>query len=178
MIPRMIPQGRLFRRAPAIGVNSQDKHHMKVGWKARISFYAYKYVTGPLLNIIVVLFQGFFIFLDKVTGNEVPPISDEEALQEYRDQTNLSVDNVPIEFQTLLPLAIKWGIGDDALRGDVVEAATEFEKHELASALTRKLYAIDKWIDSFPEGSISDEAATFMYMIKAVEELGLHVEYE
>jgi hypothetical protein len=161
-----------------ITVSSRDKHHMKVGWKARISFYAYKYVTGPLLNIIVALFHGFFILLDKVTGNEVPPVRDEEALQEYRNQTNISLNNVPIEFQTLLPLAIKWGIGDDAIRGDVTEAATEFEKHELASALTGKLGAIDKWIDSFPEGSMSNEAATFMYMIEAVEELGLDIEYE
>ena len=151
---------------------------MKIGWKSRISFYAYKYVTRPLLNIIVNLFQCFFVLLDKVTGNEVPPISDEEALQEYRNRINLSVKNVPSEFQALLPMAIKWGIGDDAIRGDVAEAATDIEKLELASALTGKLGAIDRWIDSFPEGSMSDEAAAFMYMTEAVEELGLDVEYE
>ncbi|MES9941669.1 MAG: hypothetical protein ABW104_01655 [Candidatus Thiodiazotropha sp. 6PLUC2] len=151
---------------------------MKVGWKTRIYFYTYKYVTGPLLDNIVNLFQGFFILLDKATGNEVPPISDTEALREYRNRTNLLVNNVPTEFQALLPLAIKWGIGDDAIRGEVTEAATEIEKLELASSLSGKLGAIDKWIDSFPEDLMSDEAAAFMFMIEAVEELGLDIEYE
>ncbi|MET0121271.1 MAG: hypothetical protein ABW124_09530 [Candidatus Thiodiazotropha sp. 6PLUC9] len=151
---------------------------MKVGWKTRIYFYTYKYVTGPLLDNIVNLFQGFFILLDKATGNEIPPISDTEALREYRNRTNLLVNNVPTEFQALLPLAIKWGIGDDAIRGEVTEAATEIEKLELASSLSGKLGAIDKWIDSFPEDLMSDEAAAFMFMIEAVEELGLDIEYE
>ncbi|MES9977139.1 MAG: hypothetical protein ABW107_00135 [Candidatus Thiodiazotropha sp. 6PLUC5] len=151
---------------------------MKVGWKTRIYFYTYKYVTGPLLDNIVNLFQGFFILLDKATGNEVPPISDTEALREYRNRTNLLVNNVPTEFQALLPLAIKWGIGDDAIRGEVTEAATEIEKLELASSLSGKLGAIDKWIDSFPEDLLSDDAAAFMFMIEAVEELGLDIEYE
>ncbi|MES9969858.1 MAG: hypothetical protein ABW092_07460 [Candidatus Thiodiazotropha sp.] len=151
---------------------------MIVGWKTRISFYTHKYVTGPLLDIIVNLFQGFFILLDKASGNEVPPISDEEALREYRNRTNLLANNVPIELQALLPLAIKWGISDDAIRGDVTEAATETEKLELTSALSGKLGTIDRWLDSFPEGFMSDEAAAFMFMIEAVEELGLDVEYE
>ena len=151
---------------------------MKDGWKTRISFYTNKYVTEPLLDIIVNLFQGFFILLDKVTGNEIPPINDEEDLREYRNRTNLLANNVPIEFQALLPLAIKWGISDDAIREDVTEAATEIEKLELTSALSGKLGAIDRWIDSFPEGLMSDEAAAFMFMIEAVEELGLDVEYE
>ncbi|MET0043224.1 MAG: hypothetical protein ABW100_06855 [Candidatus Thiodiazotropha sp. 6PLUC3] len=151
---------------------------MKVGWKTRIYFYTYNYVTGPLLDNIVNLFQGFFILLDKATGNEVPPISDTEALREYRNRTNLLVNNVPTEFQALLPLAIKWGIGDDEIRGEVTEAATEIEKLELASSLSGKLGAIDKWIDSFPEDLMSDEAAAFMFMIEAVEELGLDIEYE
>ena len=45
-------------------------------------------------------------------------------------------------------------------------------------ALTGKLGAIDRWIDSFPEGTMSDEAAAFMYLGEAIEELGLDIEYE
>lgn len=138
----------------------------------------YRFVTAPLLKGIVNLFQFFFVWLDKITGNEIPSVSDEDALQEYRHRTKLSKKNVPIEFRELLPLAIKWGIGDDAIRGDVTDAATEPEKRALAEALAGKLGAIDKWIDSFPEGKMSEEAAAFMYMGEAVDELGIDIEYE
>jgi hypothetical protein len=161
-----------------VAISTKTKHQMKIRWKTRVSFYSYKYATGPLIDIIVSFFQGFFVLFDKITENEAPPLSKEEALQEYRNRTNLSVNNLPVEFQSLLPLAIKWGIGDDAIREDVTKAATEIEIHQLISALDGKLGAIDRWIDSFPEDSISDEAAAFMYMSQAIEELGLDVKYE
>ena len=136
----------------------------------------YKYVTGPLLNGIVQIFQFFFVWLDKITGNEIPPISDEEALQEYRNGMTLSIDNVADEFKGLFPLAIKWGIGDDAIRGDVTDSATESDIQELVAALTGKLDSIDRWIDSYPEGTMTDEAAAFMYMGEAIEEMELNIE--
>ena len=144
----------------------------------RVSLLIDRYVTAPLLKGFVNLFQLLFVLFDKITGNEIPSISDEEALQEYRSRTMLSIKNVPNEFKELLPLATKWGIGDDAIRGDVTDAATEADKLELVSALTGKLGAIDRWIDSFPEGRMSDEAAAFMYMGEAIDELGLDIEYE
>ena len=136
----------------------------------------YKYVTGPLLNGIVQIFQFFFVWLDKVTGNEIPPISDEEALQEYRNDMTLSIDNVPDEFKEFFPLAIKWGIGDDAIRGDVTDSATESDIQELVAALTGRLDSINRWIDSYPEGTMTDEAAAFMYMGEAIEEMELGIE--
>ena len=144
----------------------------------RVSLLIDRYVTAPLLKGFVNLFQLLFVLFDKITGNEIPSISDEEALQEYRSRTMLSIKNVPNEFKELLPLATKWDIGDDAIRGDVTDAATEADKLELVSALTGKLGAIDRWIDSFPEGMMSDEAAAFMYMGEAIDELGLDIEYE
>ena len=138
----------------------------------------YKYVTGPLTDSIVSLFHHLFVWLDKVTGNERRGMSDEEALKQYREQMNLEPANVPVEIRSLLPLAMTWGIGDDAIRSDVVEAATEADKHSLASALNGKLGAIDRWIKSFPEVSMSREAEAFMYLCEAVEELGLDVDYE
>ena len=135
-----------------------------------------KYVIAPLLNGIVQIFQFLFVLLDKVTGNEVPAIGDEEALQEWRNDTTLSIDNVPDEFKILFPLAIKWGIGDDAIRGDVTDSATESDKKELVVALTGELDSIDRWIDSYPEGAMTDEAAAFMYMGEAIDEMELDIE--
>lgn len=151
---------------------------MKITWTMRLSLLVDKYLTGPLLKGTVSFFQFLFVWLDKLTGNEISAISDEEALQEYRDRTVLSMKNVPDEFRDLVPLALKWGIGDDALRGDVTDAATDADKLELVSALTGKLGAINRWIDSFPEDAMTDEAAAFMYMGEAIEEIGLDIEYD
>lgn len=151
---------------------------MKIGWTTRLSLLFYKYVTGPLTDGIVFLFHNLFVWLDKLTGNEVPGMSNEEALEDYRKHMNLEPANVPIEFRGLLPLAVTWGIGDDAIRGDVVDAATEADKRDLVTALNGKLGAIDRWITSFPEVSMSREAEAFMYLCEAVEELGLDIDYE
>jgi hypothetical protein len=89
-------------------VSSQDCYLMQISWKLRLSLLVDKYVTGPFLNGIVQILQFFFVWLDKVTGNEIPAISDEEALQEHRNGMTLSIDNVPDEFKGLFPLAINW----------------------------------------------------------------------
>ncbi len=151
---------------------------MKFDWPTRLSLLLYKYVTGPITDGIVFLFQSFFVWLDKLTGNEIRETSNDKELEKYRKQMNLQPANVPVEIRSLLPLAVTWGIGDDAIRSDVVEAATDADKHSLASALDGKLGAIDRWITSFPEVSMSREAEAFMYLCEAVEELGLDVDYE
>lgn len=150
---------------------------MEIGWRTRLSLFIYRYVTGPITAGIVNLFQLIFILIDKATGNEVSPISEAEELQAYRNATKLSIDNVPDALKDLLPLAEKWGIGDDAIRGDVVNTASSSDKRELESNLAGRLAAIDSWIESFPEGAMTDEAAAFMYLGEAVEELGLNIEY-
>lgn len=100
----------------------------------RLSLLIDNFVMAPLLNAFVGLFQIFFVGLDKIMGNEVSAVSDEEALQEYRDRTVLSEINVPFEFKALLPLAGKWGIGDDSIRGDLTDSASEVEKRQLILA--------------------------------------------
>ena len=151
---------------------------MKLPWTTRISLFFYRYITGPLTDGFVNLGQRIFIWLDKITGKEIPPISEEEELLEHRRQTNLKKDNVPEELQHLVSLAAMWGIGDDAIRGDIVAAATDEDKQTLIAAMDGKLVFVDKWLESFAEGSMTDEAAAFMYLAAAIEELGLDVRYE
>ena len=148
---------------------------MKISQKTRISLLFYKYISGPLTDGFVNLCQCFFVWLDKITGNEVQPISAEEELREYRKQNVLNRENVPEGLRDLVPLAEMWGIGDDAIRGEIVDAATDEDKRNLAVAMDGKLAVVDKWLDEFPEGSLTDEAAAFMYLAEAIEELGLKI---
>jgi hypothetical protein len=74
-----------------------------------------------------------------------------------------------------MPLAERWGIGDDVLRNDLVARATYGEKRELHEALAAPFEQIGRWLDSFGEEPMSDEAAAFMYMQEALDEMGFHV---
>jgi hypothetical protein len=85
---------------------------------------------------------------------------------------SLNPARVPEHLRELLPLAERWGIGDDVDRGRALERATEAERQELRQAVAEHGAEITKWLDSFGSGAaMSDEAAAFMYMQLAVEEL-------
>ena len=150
---------------------------MKITLKERLGLFVDKYLTAPLWRLVTRTFDSFLSGMDRIMGNEVPPVSDEEQLREYRSGTELSSENVPAEFRDLLPLATKWGIGDDAIRGDVTEAATEAEKQHLVEALAGRMSALDQWVMSFSEDKMSDEAAAFMYMGEAVDEMDLDIDW-
>lgn len=83
----------------------------------------------------------------------------------------LNPEQVPEDLRHLVPLAEKWGIGDDADRSAKVESATPAERSELRAAITPVSSSITTWLDSFGKGPMSDEAAAFMYMQLALEEM-------
>lgn len=85
----------------------------------------------------------------------------------------LSLDEatVPEELRHLVPMAEQWGIGDDVDRYDKVEASSPEEREALRSAVAPHDRRITAWLDSFGEGLMTDEAAAFMYMLIAIEEM-------
>jgi hypothetical protein len=88
--------------------------------------------------------------------------------------TNINAEMVPEKLRPLIPLAEKWGQGDDGDREDVTSAATPAERAELRSALARYGDDITAWLDSFGDGrDMPDEAAAFMYMQLAAEEFDI-----
>lgn len=78
---------------------------------------------------------------------------------------------VPADLRHLVRHAERWGIGDDVDRNDKVRRATAAEREELRSAITPLYARITAWLDSFGGGAMSDEAAAFMYMQLALEEM-------
>jgi len=86
----------------------------------------------------------------------------------------LDAEKVPEQLRGLLPLAAKWGIGDDIMRDDFEQKASEDEKRELKNALAGRTAEINQWLDSFDTGkSMSEEAACFMYTLLALDEMKL-----
>ena len=85
----------------------------------------------------------------------------------------LDPSRVPRDLQDLIPVAEEWGIGDDVIRSDVEEAASATEKERFRAALTGRTARVTEWLDSFGMDPMSDEAATFMYMLEALDEMGI-----
>lgn len=84
---------------------------------------------------------------------------------------SLDPQNVPADLRHLIPLAHLWGIGDDVERLAKVDGATSAERAELRRAVAPHHARITQWLDSFGQGLMSQEAATFMYMQLAIEEM-------
>lgn len=83
----------------------------------------------------------------------------------------LNPEQVPEDLRHLVPLAEKWGIGDDVDRNAKVESSTPAERNELRAAITPASSSITTWLDSFGKEAMSNEAAAFMYMQLALEEM-------
>ncbi|MCL4802083.1 MAG: hypothetical protein KJ025_21000 [Burkholderiales bacterium] len=110
-----------------------------------------------------------------VEGLQDAEASEEARAEEHRRAIRIDPERVPAAFRDLIPLARRWGVGDDGARGFLTGRATAMDRARLKKALPwRRRGAVQAWLDSLgPEGITSDEAGAFMFLLEAVEELGL-----
>ena len=97
--------------------------------------------------------------------------TEDNAASSATTAQRLNPEEVPAELRHLVPLAQRWGIGDDVERNAKVESSTPAEREELRTAITPVQSRITTWLDSFGQGAMTNEAAAFMYMQLALEEL-------
>jgi hypothetical protein len=90
---------------------------------------------------------------------------------ENRPLITISPTAVPPHLRDLIPMAEKWGIGDDIIRTDVERKASESEKAEFRDKLRGRTKEVSDWLDSFKTGEMSREAAHFMRMLEALDEM-------
>lgn len=133
--------------------------------------------TRPILFILVALLVVGYLWGRRDRAPQVAPAGDlqSEYGLECSNRPTLQLDrqNVPAGLRHLTPLAERWGIGDDVIRGDCVDSASAAERQELHDALRGPYDEITAWLDSFGDRPMSDEAAAFMYMQLALEEMGI-----
>lgn len=121
----------------------------------------------------LVRFLSPFLFVFALTGcpGEADRQSSTARASEGRP-AQLDTLQVPAQLRPLTPLAAEWGIGDDDERAQRVARSTAEERRALRAAVLPHDERIDAWLDSFGEGSaMTDEAAAFMYMRLAIEEM-------
>lgn len=93
---------------------------------------------------------------------------------ENRPDINIAPENVPENLHDLIPMAEKWGIGDDVIRDDFEGKTTDSEREAFKSKLKGRTAEVTAWLDSFKDGfEMSEEAGHFMYMLEALDEMGL-----
>jgi hypothetical protein len=93
-----------------------------------------------------------------------------DKFDQYRDAIDLN--EVPEHLRDLVPLAYKWGIGDDVVRSELEESSSDQEKQVFRQALTGRTKAVTEWLDSFPRGSVHPGAfSNFMYMLEALADM-------
>jgi tetratricopeptide (TPR) repeat protein len=99
--------------------------------------------------------------------------SDHELLQQARQSIAIDAKRVPENLRQTIPLVKRWGLSDDALRGVVIDQASARDRAGFRKALTlQQRRQINDWIDSFADAAtMSNEAAHFMYLLEAYEEL-------
>jgi hypothetical protein len=94
---------------------------------------------------------------------------------ENRPVIHLDAQRVPPHLRHLIPLAEKWGIGDDIIRNDCIAKASDAEKRELHDGFYAPFEQITGWVDSFGKEPMTDEVEAFMYAQMALDEMGYYI---
>lgn len=110
-----------------------------------------------VIELLIVLLFGKDLGLFILPKPVLPPVLVEEE--------------VPESLRDLIPLARKFGIGDDADRDDIMGAASMEELSELVNKVVPRQQEISDWLDTFSEHEITDTAAFFLYLGSACEEV-------
>ena len=91
------------------------------------------------------------------------------------DLSGFDETKIPEDLRHLVPLAKKWGVGDDLIRSEIIRRATVAERKELMAKVTPLEDRISQFLESLGmpsiENPMSDEAARFMFMLNACNEV-------
>jgi tetratricopeptide (TPR) repeat protein len=102
-------------------------------------------------------------------------VAKEELDRCKEDQRRLQRDfdrsRVPASIRSLAGAASTYGVGDDVCRPLLMKRIPKAERAKLIRKADKLAAAIDKWLDTFPTGKMSDEAAAFMYFMNGIEEI-------
>jgi tetratricopeptide (TPR) repeat protein len=80
---------------------------------------------------------------------------------------------VPEELRPLAAWAARYGVGDDHCRPWLMKRLTRSQKDKLIRTMDEKAAVVQRWLDGFAPGAMSDEAAAIMYLAQGVEEIRL-----
>jgi tetratricopeptide (TPR) repeat protein len=77
---------------------------------------------------------------------------------------------VPRKLRRLARAASRYGVGDDFCRPRLMQEIPKRELRRLIRDADKLAGAVDEWLNGFPEGKMSVEAAAFLYLMSGIEE--------
>lgn len=78
---------------------------------------------------------------------------------------------VPAALRPLAAAAARWGIGDDGCRPLLMRRIPRAQRAALVRQAAAVAGAVDAWLNTFPAGKMSTEAAAFMYLMEGIDEI-------
>ena len=136
-------------------------------------------LTLALIAVVAFLIGAYDYVRRARSRSDIAPASELQKhfglYAENRPTLELDPTRVPDHLRHLVPLAERWGIGDDIIRNDVVDKSSDAEKRELHDALFEPYERITEWLSSFEGRPLSPEAEAFMYLQAALGEMGYYI---
>ena len=137
--------------------------------------------TVSIVAAIFIILAAVIIFRSRgrrIRHGEILPANEMQKkyglYAENRPDINIDPMQVPKNLRDLIPMAEKWGVGDDIIRSDIEKKASDTEKEAFQSKLKGRTKQVTDWLDSYgAEQPMPEEAAHFMYMLEALDEMGL-----
>jgi len=108
-----------------------------------------------MLAIIFIIFVIRSLYKNPYLKEIAPADELKEKLNlttENQEEINIVSENVPKHLRDLIPMAEKWGIGDDIIRDDFETKTSIDEKQEFKKMLTGRTQQVTDWLDSFKDG--------------------------
>ena len=127
-------------------------------------------------SVLLLVFIPFLIIellILLLTGKDIGWFQSSERVDK---EMVLDANEVPESLRHLVPLAEKWGIGDDVERGEFMDSATRQELDELEKYVGPKMQEIGDWLSSYPEGYYSDTTYFFTYLMVSYDEADMYNE--
>lgn len=93
--------------------------------------------------------------------------------EEERDRAIAALDEsaVPLSLHAVLPLARRYGVGDDPSRAYFINRTTNAERKRHLALVEPHLDEIQRWVSTHEPGSMPAEAAAFFWLLEAIEEM-------
>lgn len=86
-------------------------------------------------------------------------------------QSNFDLNQVPVELRDDSSWAIRIGVGDDVCRSMLMKYLTADEHAALSCKIQKQATSIHTWLDEFENEPMTTEAAAFMNLLLALEEM-------
>lgn len=83
----------------------------------------------------------------------------------------LRLRDVPPSLQVLLPFARAVGVADDALRADLLQRLSADRRKRMRALLQLHGQAVERWLATFSNGSTTEAARAFFWLMEAAEEM-------